>query len=111
MIQINTAQEQAIVPIDVVHNLDGRQFRIFMAYNARVGRWYLNLYELPSGELILAGKSVLLDTPILRNHANEKMPPGELILVSTSENVDPGFENLDNYNLIYITASEVADGA
>jgi hypothetical protein len=89
-----------------ITTLDGRAFRLTFKWNARIGRWFLDM-ETSGGTSILAGKAVVLGADLLRQvRWNPEAPPGALIAVDfQAGGQEAGLETLgERVRLLYFTA-------
>jgi hypothetical protein len=75
-------------------DLDGRTFAFEFRWNDRAGSWFLQIRDL-SGAILIAGRRVLLDVPLLARFRDLRLPDGELFVIDTTgQQREPGLEDL-----------------
>lgn len=87
--------------------LDGREFVVELRWNERAGAWFMAVSDAEG--LILAGRRVVVDFPLLSRFASPRLPDGELFAIDTSgAGLDPGRDDLGSrVDLVYVEASEL----
>lgn len=92
---------------DVRVQLEGVDYSFQFRYNLRRELWSFSIATL-DGTPILAGQSVFVGIPLNRRAVGG--PPGLLVAISETENIDPPsmLELGDRVKLCYLTAEEVA---
>ena len=69
--------------------LDGRDYNLRFAWNQREERWYLDLAD-GDGTAILSGLKLVTNWPLLlAYHADPRVPPGELIVLTSQADTSP----------------------
>jgi len=110
-IPITFTPSEPALPIDAVYSLDGRSFRLFIAWNNRAQRYYMNVYDGSSDEILVAGIALVARWSLLERFSNPLLPDGDLILIPEDESLmeptlgDVGLEG--NFRLIYVTGDEL----
>lgn len=90
---------------DLTVQLDELSFDLRLLWNARAGRWTLDLSD---GEGALFRGHVLSEGwPVLRRYQHHRAPLGELLVLdSTGRGEEPGLEDLGARHLLcYVEAS------
>ena len=89
--------------------LDGVRFGLVFRWNARFEYWTFDIKDA-SGNVLLAGRKVVVDVPLLGRFKNEGLPAGDLLAVDTTgERQDPGLADFGTrVRMIYLTAEDVA---
>ena len=64
-------------------DLDSRTSLLEFHWNARDAAWYLSIYDQDEN-LVLAGRKLVLDFPLLARFLDPRLPAGELFVVDTS---------------------------
>lgn len=75
--------------------LDGATFTIRLIWNVRDSEWYLDLYD-SSQEPVISGHRLVANSLVLLNCVRENRPLGELMALSTQDDLDPGLNDLGN---------------
>lgn len=93
---------------DVRIQLEGVEYSFQFRYNLRRELWTFTIAAL-DGTTVLTGQSVNVGIPLNRRAVNG--PPGVLIAISETENIDPPtlLDLGDRVKLCYLTADEVAE--
>lgn len=93
---------------DFTTTLDGLTFTFEFEWNEREEAWYFNLYDA-TGDLLLAGKKLVADFPLLMRLADRRRPPGDLTVVDTAgAGAAPGLNDLGRrHALMYIEAADL----
>jgi len=74
--------------------LDGRDYVLTLLYNQREESWYLSIGDDESVPL-LSGLKLQANWPLLWRHRyNTSLPPGELMVTSTTDSVSPTLSDL-----------------
>lgn len=77
-----------------VTNLDGTDYVLRFKYNQRENCWYLTV-GLPDGTDLVRGIKLVCHWPLLRRFTDERLPLGELVVISnTDDDSPPGLEEL-----------------
>lgn len=99
---------------DVAHfgfavELDSITYQLSFRWNARAGRWFLDVRD-GDGNALRLGVAMIPDAPLLRRFGLGDAFPGELMLVdSHGFGADPGFEDLGRrHRLYHFLASDLA---
>ncbi len=109
---------------DVAHfgfavELDSITYQLSFRWNARAGRWFLDVRD-GDGNALRLGVAMIPDAPLLRRfglgdasrrtRSSTRPIPGELMLVDTHGfGADPGFEDLGRrHRLYHFLASDLA---
>jgi hypothetical protein len=80
--------------------LDGRAYRITLAWSDRERRWYFDLSTSEGGR-VATGRKLVADTPLLARDVGDLVPPGMLIALDTShEDGDPDLRELGSRVLL-----------
>jgi hypothetical protein len=89
-------------------DLDGRTFLLEFHWNARDVAWYLTIYDQDEN-LLLAGRKLVLDFPLLARFMNPMLPAGEFFVVDTSAaNEPPGLTDLGSrVVLLYVEQADL----
>ena len=89
--------------------IEGVEYRLLFDYVGREDRWYLSIAD--QDEVPLArGIKLVVNWPLLRRrHADPRLPPGELVVVDTTEHGgSPGLDELgESFELVYYSAEEL----
>jgi len=101
-----------VVPADVTNFraqilLDGTTYAIELSWNTRDARWYLSLLTA-TGDPLVSGVPVVVDTPLLSRYVSSEMPPGDLIAFDTrggGEEMTEPDELGDRVKLLYFPES------
>lgn len=95
-------------------DLDKRTFAIEFRWNDRAGSWFLQIRDL-SGTILLAGRRVLLDVPLLARFRDLRLPDGELFVIDTTgQQREPGLEELGpdaRCKVLYFSRAELLAAA
>jgi len=87
--------------------LDGREYVIAFAWNAREARWFFDLSD-ENGEPIVEGVKVIPNFPLLRRVVDPRCPPGELAALDNTGDEPILFADLGTRAiLVYYTAAEL----
>lgn len=76
--------------------LDGRDFNLRFQWNQYESRWALSIFDETGDVLLAGGLKLVCNVPLLRAyHYDERLPPGELVVVDqTLDGSPPGLEDL-----------------
>lgn len=87
--------------------LDGRDYILRLAYNERLDRWFLSIFDDQEEPLVM-GIRLVANWPLLRHyHWDERVPPGELMAMSlTTDVTPPGFADLGEGRRVELTYFE-----
>ena len=64
-------------------DLDGATYPLELRWNDRAGAWLLDVRDV-LGEILLSGRRVSVDLPLLGRIRDPRLPAGELVAVDTS---------------------------
>jgi hypothetical protein len=89
--------------------LEGVTYGLELRWNTVDEAWYLSVLN-GEGVLIIAGRKVVIDFPLLSRFADARLPPGEFFAVDTSGNhEDATFEDFGTrVKLLYFESTELA---
>jgi hypothetical protein len=89
-------------------DLEGKIYTLNFYWNQRAGAWFLSVSDL-DGNRLVAGRKVLLNTPILGRAIRPDGPPGLLYAVDTSgEDTEPGQTDFGGrVRLVYVDLDQV----
>lgn len=89
-------------------SLDGESFTFEFRWNVRGSFWVFDIAD-SSGAILITGRKVVLDFPLLSRFAHEDLPLGQLSAVDTTgEGVEPTREDFGTrVLLVYRTLTEV----
>lgn len=89
--------------------LDGVTFSLRFRFNTRVGCWLVDISD-ENGEMIVSGRRLVCDWPILRQHGHLAVPAGQIMAFDTTERkIDPVIDDLgDRVLALYFDAEEIA---
>jgi len=93
--------------------LDGREYVLTFAWNARDGHWYLDVAD-QDGAALATGCALVVGYPLLYGVTDARRPAGDLAVLDTTgaNDVDPGFADLGGrFQLVYYTQADDADAA
>lgn len=90
--------------------LDGRDYILTFAYNARDFSWYLDIADQDAVP-ISSGIRIVVDWDLLKRCVDARRPPGILVANDLSgAGIDPGKDDFGTrVELIYFEAAEVAE--
>jgi hypothetical protein len=95
-------------------DLDLRTFTFEFRWNDRLGAWVMQIQDL-AGTVLLAGRRVVLDTPLLARFRDPRLPDGELLVIDTTdEKREPGLDELGpdaRCKVLYYSLAELRDAA
>ena len=75
--------------------LDGRDYNLRFAWNQRLERWYLDIRDGADVSLLVGLKLVTNWPLLLAYHHDERLPAGELVVMtSLPDNSPPGYMDL-----------------
>lgn len=87
-------------------SLDGRVYVLEFRYNQREKTWYLTV-SLTDGARLVSGVKVVCSRPLLRRFADHRLPEGDLMAVSNTEDTSPpGLEELGIGKRVTLTYRE-----
>lgn len=91
-------------------SLDGSDYLLEFRHNQREDAWYFSIL-LPDGTLLAAGIKVVCDWPLLRKQVDARLPPGDFIALSkTQDTSPPGLDALGEQSrvtLFYLTEADL----
>jgi hypothetical protein len=88
--------------------LDDVPFRVRWLYSERAGVWTFYLSD-SADQPIVSGVRVVLNVDLLDGVADERRPPGPLLVVNPSGDEEPTLETLGNgVSVVYLTAADIA---
>lgn len=92
---------------DLQVQLEGATFTLELRWNDRMGLWVLSVYDA-SGEVVSAGRPVVLGADLLGRSASSRRPPGFLTAIdSAGGGVEAGRSDLGTrVQLIYVASTE-----
>lgn len=70
--------------------LDGEDYTLGWYYNRRTDSYFVDLDK--DGERVISGARVCTDWPLFRPYVDDRLPPGELWAISTTEDKSPPTE-------------------
>jgi hypothetical protein len=90
---------------DFEATLEGSTYRFELRWNGRSGAWFLSLQDA-AGDVIAAGRRVVLGAQLLGRSADARLPPGTLLAVDTSgTDEEAGRDELgERVQLVYVEA-------
>lgn len=93
---------------DLQVELDGTTYTLEFQWNERDEGWYLTT-KTAEDDIIVAGRRVVLDMPLLSRFADDRLPDGVLVAIDTSgTGAEPGYEDLGRrVLLLYHPRSEI----
>ena len=105
------ATEQGASAYTLRATLDGSTFILELAWNERVGAWYLSILDA-DGVALLRSRKLATNSPILKRFRFiEGLPPGDLIACDPSESLDyAGYSDLGpdkGVELVYFEAADL----
>lgn len=83
--------------------LEGATYTLELRWNERASTWSLSAYDA-SGELLAAGRPVVLGAELLGRSGDARLPPGQLVAVDTSgKDLEAGRADLGaRVQLVYV---------
>lgn len=90
--------------------LGGLTYRLRWIWNARAECWFVTVLGA-GGDVIVAGKRVVLEWPLLRQHVQNTLPDGAIMALDiTGQRVEPGREDLrdDVAPVVFVPTAELA---
>lgn len=98
--------------LEYLVSLDAAEFTIGLTYHERQDRWYLDLSDA-DGVLLIGGKMLSPNVPLLADYQIDGLPPGELVLLDTGGTGEPcGYADLGwRHMLVYVPESELPAAA
>lgn len=95
-------------------DLDLRTFAFEFRWNERAGSWFMQIRDL-AGNILLAGRRVVLDLPLLARFRDPRLPDGELLVIDTTgQQREPGLDELGpdaRCKVLYFSRAELLDAA
>lgn len=90
--------------------LEGREFVLYFAFNQRIGRWHLSVFDEEETPLV-QGLKLVVNWPLLRHYRyDSRLPPGELMaLAQDGSHEPPGLGELGEGKRVELIYLEVAD--
>lgn len=87
--------------------LESVTYTLEFRWNDRDGAWYMSIGDA-EGEIIAAGRKVVIDLPLFFRFVDPRLPPGQFFGVDTSgQKLDAGYEDLgERVQLIYFESTE-----
>lgn len=103
---IPTRTDSARYSIDV--ELEQRNYRFDFEWNDREEAWSFDIYDA-GGDLLLAGRKVVINFPLIARFRDPRLPLGDLSAVDTSTaQLDPKFSDLgDRVKLLYTESADL----
>lgn len=93
--------------------LDGQIFVLHFDFNTRDGNWYLSVHDSTDTPISgCVGRKLVQNYRVLLRSVADARPPGELLVVSSSNPEDPGLIDLGNgtiLNYIPLADTEILD--
>lgn len=82
--------------------IDELTFTLDLLWNSRVEKWSMSMSD--GDGAIFSGHALSLDYPVLQAYNDRRSPPGELLLVDTSDQqLEPGLDDLgERVLLLYV---------
>ena len=106
--------------VDVPHytfeiELERRTFGFEFLWNDRSKSWSFNLFRdglYDDAHLLLAGRKIVIDLPLLARYRDPRLPAGELCAIDTSGQAqNPGLDELgDRVRLLYFDFADIPAG-
>lgn len=95
---------------DYTITLGDHSYRLILTWRERPAAWYLDLYN-SADVLLIAGKRLSVDWPLLFRHTGRLPAGGQLILLDTADSMlDCTFEELgDRCRWCWIPEAEIPD--
>jgi len=89
-------------------DLDDRSFLLVFHWNDRAAAWFFSITSA-DGDLLVAGRRVVVDFPLLSRFRDNRLPSGEIVAVDTSgEQRNPGIADLGaRVKLLYFAAEDL----
>lgn len=89
--------------------LDRRLYSFEFHWNDRGGGWHFTISDPNTAAVLLAGRRVVVDFPLLSRFRDERLPAGELCAVDTTgEKRGPGIADLGaRVKLLYFDAADL----
>lgn len=90
--------------------LEGRDFILDFAYNQRIARWYLSIFDDEETSLV-RGLKLVTNWPLLRHYRYDtRLPPGELMaLAQDGSHAPPELDELGEGKRVELCYLESAD--
>lgn len=91
--------------------LEGRAFVFVFRWNARAAAWLFDVSDA-EGNLLLAGRRLVLDWPLLARFTDPRLPRGELVAQDTTgKRAAPGLADLGaRVKVLYFDAADLPAG-
>lgn len=87
-------------------DLEGSSFTFELRWNPRAGAWFLSVYDA-AGDLLIAGRRVVLGVSLFGPNFDERLPPGFLCAIDTgTTGEDPGRDDLGGRVVLVYDESE-----
>ena len=91
--------------------LDDTPYKLSFYWNSRDEAWFMTIVDREENELI-RGIKLVLNYPLLNNHRNRGLPPGEIIIIDPSDGPETisydDFTGARGLLMTYLTETEVA---
>jgi hypothetical protein len=86
-------------------SLEGKSYGFELRWNGRSGAWFLTVSDV-DGNVLAAGRRVVIGAELLGRSANAALPPGSLFAYDTSNsNRDAGRDDLGGrVKVVYVEA-------
>lgn len=88
-----------------ITSLDGRDYVFTFDWNAREGKWLMEL-ATADGVPLIQGVKLVANFPILRTLADDLRPPG-LLYLTTPDGLDPDLQTISDARLVYVPEAEL----
>lgn len=90
--------------------LEGREYVLDFAYNQRIQRWHLSIFDEEETPLV-QGLKLVVNWPLLRHYRyDSRIPPGELMaLAQDGTHEPPGIDELGEGKRVELCYLEAAD--
>ena len=88
-------------------DLDGSTYRLEFLWNGRSGTWHFDIFDA-NGDLLVAGRRVVVGFPLLTRFKDPRLPPGVLLAVDSSgQDAEAGLKDLGaRVALIYVDLAD-----
>jgi hypothetical protein len=104
--EIEGAEQQPVY--DYTVTLSDTEYRIVLVYRERGDRWYMTIYDADD-TVLLAGKKLSVNTPLLEIYEIDGLPPGDVVCWDSSgAEAECGYEDLGKRCLLlYLEPADV----
>lgn len=88
--------------------LDGADYFLDFAWNARDGKWFLSVFDADEVPLALS-IAMVSNRPLLRRHQwDPRLPPGEIVVFDPTGTIDSAdYAQLIDMRVLYLDAAEL----